>query len=459
MKTLRHALAGLLIAVSAAVSITASATQAPLVAMAEQGHPTLAPMLKKVLPAVVNVSTTSRVRIQQNPLFNDPFFRHFFNIPEMPREEERQSLGSGVIVDAAKGYVLTNNHVIENAEEITVTLRDGRHFSAKVEGRDPEVDLAVLHIKASDLTALPVGDSGALQVGDFVVAVGNPFGLGQTVTSGIVSALGRTGLGIEGYEDFIQTDASINPGNSGGPLVNLDGQLVGINTAILGPSGGNVGIGFAIPSNMAKDVMEQLVRYGNVRRGQLGIYIQDVTPDLAKALGLSEVTGAVVTKVVKGSPADKAGIEVGDVITAVNGEKINSSGQLRNAVGLMRVGTKVTLTVIHKGAQRRVTAEISQAKQERVDAGTFDKRLSGAELGDITASNPVAGQVSGVQVLDVTADSAAWQAGLRKGDVILSVNRQTVKNTDDMKNALKQGGEAILLNIRRGEGALFIVVQ
>jgi Do/DeqQ family serine protease len=436
-------------------------TMSPAVhaAFPPEGRASLAPMLKQVLPAVVNVSTTSRVRIEQNPLFNDPFFRHFFNIPQMPQSEERQSLGSGVIVDAQKGYVLTNHHVIENAQEITVTLHDGRQFAAKVVGKDPGVDLAVLSIKAGDLTALPIGDSNALEVGDFVVAIGNPFGLGQTVTSGIVSALGRSGLGIEGYEDFIQTDASINPGNSGGPLVNLDGQLIGINTAIVGPSGGNVGIGFAIPSNMAKDVMQQLIKYGNVRRGQLGIYIQDVTPELAKALGLERAAGAVIAKVVKGSPADRAGLKVGDVVTGFNGQKIHTSGQLRNAVGLLRVGTKVTLEVVHNGKVREVQVVIAEAVEEKVDAGAIDERLSGAKVGPIRPGNPLAGEVKGVEVLDVDRDSAASEAGLRKGDIIVSVNRQPVEGVSDMQSAVKSGHDGILLNIRRGEAALFIVIQ
>ncbi|MEJ2566772.1 MAG: DegQ family serine endoprotease [Gammaproteobacteria bacterium] len=422
-------------------------------------HPSLAPMLKQVLPAVVNVSTKSLIRVEQSPLFADPFFRRFFNVPHRPQQEERQSLGSGVIVDANKGYVLTNYHVIKHAQEISVTLHDGRHFPATVVGKDPEVDLAVLHIKADNLKALPFGDSSALQVGDFVAAIGNPFGLGQTVTSGIVSALGRNGLGIEGYEDFIQTDAAINPGNSGGALVNLAGQLVGINTAIMGAEGGNVGIGFAIPSNMAKDDMEQLIRYGNVRRGQLGVYIQDVTPDLAKALDLQRSSGAVISKVMKGSPAQRVGLEAGDVVIAVNGEEIKTADQLRNTIGLLRVGSEVTLTVLHNGEQRELRVVISQPRQAKVDAGRLDKRLSGAKLGDIEPSHPVAGQVNGVEVLGVEEGSPAWAAGLRKGDVIVSVNRQPVANTEEFESAVKKSSHRILLNIRRGEGALFILIQ
>ena len=438
--------------------ISMSTAQASATWLEGAGHPSLAPMLKQVLPAVVNVSTKSLIHVEQSPLYEDPFFRRFFNVPNRSQQEERHSLGSGVIVDADKGYVLTNYHVIKHAQEISVTLHDGRHFPAKVVGKDPEVDLAVLHIKADNLKALPFANSSALQVGDFVAAIGNPFGLGQTVTSGIVSALGRNGLGIEGYEDFIQTDAPINPGNSGGALVNLSGQLVGINTAILGPGGGNVGIGFAIPSNMVKEDMKQLIRYGNVRRGQLGVYIQDVTPDLAKALDLQRSSGAVISKVMKGSPAQRVGLVAGDVVIAVNGEEIKTADQLRNTIGLLRVGSKVTLTVLHNGEQRELHVEISQARQVKVDASRLDKRLSGAKLGDIEPSHPLAGQVKGVEVLGVEEGSPAWAAGLRKGDVIVSVNRQPVKNTAEFQSAVKKSSHGILLNIRRGDGALFILI-
>ncbi len=422
-------------------------------------HPSLAPMLKEVLPGVVNISTVSRVRIRQNPLFNDPFFRRFFNIPEMPRERERQSLGSGVIVDADKGYVLTNNHVIQHADEINVTLRDGRSFRAKVVGTDPEADLAVLRIEAEGLSEVPFGDSDALEVGDFVVAIGNPFGLGQTVTSGIVSALGRSGLGIEGYEDFIQTDASINPGNSGGALVNLDGELVGINTAIVAPSGGNVGIGFAIPVNMARQIMEQLIEYGEVRRGQLGVVIQDVTPELAEALGLESTRGAVIAQVVPGSPAERAGLKVGDVVTAVNGEPVRSAAQLRNRIGLLRVGSRVTLEIIRDGRRKTVRTVIEEPRRERVDAGRISERLAGAVLGPLTPAHPLAGRIEGLEVLEVERGSRAWRAGLRRGDVIVSVNRMRVQNLEDLRRAVRHSRDGLLLNIRRGEGALFIVIR
>ena len=312
--------------------------------------PSLAPMLAKVTPGVVNIAVKGKVR-EENPLLQDPFFRRFFNLPQrqQPEERETQSTGSGVIVDAANGYVLTNGHVVENATRIEVTTKENRRFTAKLVGRDAETDVAVLQIPTENLTAVPVGDSDRLQVGDFVLAVGNPFGLGQTVTSGIVSALGRSGLGIEGYEDFIQTDASINPGNSGGPLVNLQGQVVGINTAILAPGGGNIGIGFAVPINMVRRVMEQLTRYGEVKRGRIGVAIQDLTPDLARAMSTQHTTGAVIARVETGSPAERAGLKSGDLVVAANGVPIRSGTQLRNMIGLSRIGEQVDLTVDRKG--------------------------------------------------------------------------------------------------------------
>src|SRR5271170_6957767 len=324
--------------------------------------PSLAPILSRITPGVVNIAVRGRVK-EQNPLLQDPFFRRFFNLPQnqQPEERETQATGSGVIVDAAQGYVLTNGHVAENATRIEVITKDNRRLTAKLIGIDTDTDIAVLQIPAVNLTALPMGDSDRLQVGDFVIAIGNPFGLGQTVTSGIVSALGRSGLGIEGYEDFIQTDASINPGNSGGPLVNLQGQCVGINTAILAPGGGNIGIGFAVPINMAHRVMDQLLRYGEVKRGRIGVAIQDLTPDLAQAMNTTRANGAVIAKVVPGSPADHAGLKSGDLVVAVNGAPMRSGTELRNRVGLSRIGDEVELTVERGGAERNVTVRIEKA--------------------------------------------------------------------------------------------------
>ncbi|NNG12453.1 MAG: DegQ family serine endoprotease [Halobacteria archaeon] len=420
----------------------------------------IAPMLEQVLPTVVNISTRTRVTIQSHPLLDDPFFRRFFDLPgEQRRERKQHSLGSGVIVNAAKGYILTNHHVIEGADAITVTLRDQRQFTAEVVGADPEVDLALLRIKAEGLTALKIADSEKLRVGDFVVAIGNPFGLGQTVTYGIVSALGRTGLGIEGIEDFIQTDASINPGNSGGPLVNMRGELVGINTAIVGPSGGNIGIGFAIPSSMARTIMEHLAEYGDVRRGQLGLVTQDLTPELARAFGMQQQKGAVVAQVTPGSAAETAGLRPGDVIVSLNGRQLGGSGDLRNAIGMLRVGTRVRLDVLRKGRPVTLHAVIADPLETATAAGQSSRHLAGAILGNILDNHALAGQVQGVQVLDVERGSPAWSAGLRADDIIVSINEQTLASVDDVPVAIKRNPDALLMNIRRGNGALFIVIR
>jgi Do/DeqQ family serine protease len=351
------AVIAILLAAGAAPS--ASRAAAPIVGPDGQ-VPTLAPLLREVTPAVVNIAVRGTVMVD-NPLLRDPLFRRFFNIPEGQLRRQVQSAGSGVIVDARAGYVITNNHVIANADRIVVTLKDNRQVEATLVGTDPETDIALLKIEARDLVAARLGDSDKLEVGDFVIAIGNPFGLGQTVTSGIVSALGRTGLGIESYENFIQTDASINPGNSGGALIDLHGELIGINTAILGPSGGNVGIGFAVPINMARSVMEQLVAHGEVRRGRLGVQVQDLTPDIAEALRVGVDGGAVIGRVEPDSPARRAGLQPGDVIIAVDGVSIQSSSDLRNRVGLIPVGTTVRLTILRNGAEQTVDVRIERS--------------------------------------------------------------------------------------------------
>ena len=323
----------------------------------------IAPVVGRVTPGVVGISVRGRVR-EDNPLLQDPLFRQFFNLRQGPIERETEAAGSGVIVDAAQGYVLTNNHVVENATNIEVTTKDNRQLKARLIGRDPETDIAVLQIAAGGLTSVPMGDSDRLQVGDFVLAVGNPFGLGQTVTSGIVSALGRS-PGIEGYEDFIQTDASINPGNSGGPLIDLQGRIVGINTAIVAPSGGNVGIGFAVPINMARQVMDQLISGGEIKRGRIGVAIQDLTPDIAQALGTTHTQGAVIARVEQGSPADRAGLRTHDLVVAVNGVPIHTGAELKNRVGLSKIGDAVDLTIIRAGSERTVAVRIDQVAAQR----------------------------------------------------------------------------------------------
>jgi Do/DeqQ family serine protease len=432
----------------------------PLVDSQGKPLPTLAPMLERTMPAVVNIATSGHVRVQESPLFSDPFFRHFFDLPDQqPRERRTQALGSGVIVDAEKGYILTNNHVIDKADEITVTLKDGRSFKAKLIGTDPETDIAVVQIQASGLTAVKLGDSDKLHVGDFAVAIGNPFGLGQTVTSGIISALGRSGLGIEGYEDFIQTDASINPGNSGGALVDLGGDLIGVNTAIFSQSGGNIGIGFAIPINMAHEIMTQLIAHGEVKRGQLGAQAQDLTPDLVQAFNLQNGrSGAVITKVTSNSAADKAGLKAGDIVVDVNGKPVRDASDLRNYIGVLRVGEKVTLKILREGKHQTLSAVVEEPKMAQTSGKALQPRLEGAKFGDITEGNPLYGQIEGVQVVDVVAGRPAWRAGLRKGDVIVSANRKTIKSLADLEKAVK-GSNTLLLNIQRGDMALFLYLQ
>lgn len=440
---------------------TLSHAALPLVDSQGKPLPTLAPMLERTMPAVVNIATSGHVRVQESPLFSDPFFRRFFNLPDQqqPRERKTQALGSGVIVDAKKGYILTNNHVIDKADAITVTLKDGRSFKAKLIGTDPETDIAVVQIKADHLTAVKLGDSDKLHVGDFAVAIGNPFGLGQTVTSGIISALGRTGLGIEGYEDFIQTDASINPGNSGGALVDLAGELVGINTAIFSQSGGNIGIGFAIPINMAKEIMTQLIAHGEVKRGQLGAQAQDLTPELQQAFNLPNgVAGAVITKVTPESAADKAGLKSGDIVVDVNGRPVRDASDLRNFIGVLRVGEKVKLTIMRDGKKQSLSATVQEPKTSKTTGKNINPQLEGAEFTDITQGNPLYGKIQGVLVADVDPSSPAWRAGLRKGDVIVSANRRVIKSLSDLEKVVK-GSHTLLLNIQRGNMALFLYLQ
>jgi len=421
--------------------------------------PTLAPMLREVTPAVVNISVKVRAPAQQNPLLRDPFFRRFFEgFPGEPRARPQQSAGSGVVVDADNGYVLTNNHVVENAEEIVVTLKDRRELRAELLGTDPGTDIALLKVEGDGLMQIELADSDALRVGDFVIAIGNPFGLGQTVTSGIVSALGRSGLNIEGYEDFIQTDASINPGNSGGALVNLRGELVGINTAILGP-GGNIGIGFAVPSNMARAVMAQLIEYGEVRRGRLGVLIQDLTPDLADALGVDARLGAVITRIESDSPAEEAGLEAGDVVVAVDGRPVDNSADLRNRIGLKRVGEEVTLTVLREGKRKTITARIGETGVATYTSDESAPQLAGAVFQNMSAEHPLYGQFEGVVVAAVEPGSRAWNNGLRPGDVIVAVNRARVTSVGELTQALRATQRAIALDIVRGNTRLFIVIQ
>ena len=424
--------------------------------------PSLAPLVKESAPAVVIVATQGKLQQPQtqepHPFFDHPFFERYFGERPNPQPRRPRAMGSGVIVDAENGYLLTNHHVIDNAEQITVALTDRREFEAEVVGADPETDIALLKIDADSLTALPFADSNELQVGDYVVAIGNPFGLGQTITAGIVSAVGRSGLRLESYEDFIQTDAAINVGNSGGALINLKGELVGINTAIFSGRGGNIGIGFAIPINMARQIMDQLLTHGEIQRGRIGVQIQDLIPDLAEALGTSHERGAVVAQVIPGTPAEAAGIQIGDVIVEMNGEPVVGSSDLRNKVGLLRVGDAVRLTIERDGKPMTIELAVGESSEVALGAGSQIPQLEGVVLGPLTPSSPLHEEVEGVLVIEVEVDTPAWNAGLREGDVIVEVNRREVKSTDEILEAFEGSFPPLLLNIRRGDGARFILI-
>ena len=428
-------------------------------AAGKDGKPTLAPMLKEVTPAVVNIAVIARRnQTPRHPMLDDPFFRRFFKLPRPQRDQPRQSVGSGVIVDAEKGYVMTNHHVVSDADKLVVTLADRRSFEAKLLGSDEGTDIALLEVEADNLTALPFGDSEELQVGDFVLAIGNPFGIGQTVTSGIVSALGRTGLNVGGYEDFIQTDASINPGNSGGALVDLDGKLVGINSAIMTMAGGNVGIGFAVPTAMAREVMDQLVEFGEVRRGQLGIHIQDVTPSIAEALNLDSAVGALVSQVLPGSAAEEAGLQAGDVIIAIDGRLVEDSISLRNTIGLMRLGTDMEVTYIRDGEKRTMRARTGRSSSQVLAESEAVDKFRGAEFRDLDPSHPRFETVEGVLVSRVEEGSPAERNGLQAGDIVTAVNRVKVRSVAEFSKLAADADGAIALNILRGNARLFLVI-
>ncbi len=452
-------------ALTLALFFFAGATSAQLPArVGSQELPSLAPLVKDVQPAVVSIATKGTVTSSGNPLMEDPFFRRFFGFPDQQQPQQRrrqvQSAGSGVIVDAAKGYILTNHHVVESADEIEVILKDNRSLKATVVGSDPGTDIAVLKVdNGKNLVQMKLGDSANVQVGDFVLAIGNPFGLQHTVTSGIVSALGRSGINPDGYEDFIQTDASINPGNSGGALINLRGELIGINSAIFSNSGGNIGIGFAIPVNIAKSIMGQILEFGEVRRGLLGVSISDFNADSAKAFGV-DITeeGALVQEVVDGSAAEGAGIQVGDVIVSVDGQRVKTASDLRNAIGLKRSGEKVRVEVIRDGKRRQINATLSEVTTAaRLAGGDMHPGLMGAELANHDAQgNDFAGP--GVRVQAVQANSPAAQSGLVADDIIVSVNRIRVRNIRELQQAAGQQS-LLILSIRRGNRNLLLQIR
>jgi serine protease Do/serine protease DegQ len=451
--------------IAAGLCLTAavpSATAALPAALAQTPTLSLAPMIKRVSPAVVNIATrgTTSEPGAQNPLSEDPFFRRFFNTPPDlgPRGHAFQSAGSGVIFNAQSGYILTNAHVVENASAITVTLQDGRDVEAEIVGRDEPSDVAVLKVKAEGLTQIALGDSAKVEVGDFVVAIGNPFGLQHTVTSGIISGLSRSGINPDGYEDFIQTDASINPGNSGGALVNLKGELIGINTAILSKSGGNIGIGFAIPINMVKNVTDQLLKFGAVKRGVLGVNIYTLTPDIARSLGLAQVHGALVSEVVGGSAAAKAGVHTGDVITAVNGQSVKSNAELRNVIGLLRVGDKVDIGIVRDGNPQRVTAVIAAIATPPAPASPSHAAVEAIPHGLDGASMADAPEGGGAVVKSIEPGSPAALQGLREKDIIVRVNRERITDLEQLRAHTKSTA-SLVIEVRRGAASLLIPLR
>lgn len=479
MKKTTLAMSALALSLGLALSpVAATAAETASSAATAQQMPSLAPMLEKVMPSVVSINvegstTVNTPRMPRNfqQFFGDnsPFCQDGSPFQSSPfcqgggagddsqggggQQQKFMALGSGVIIDAAKGYVVTNNHVVDNASTIKVQLSDGRKFDAKVVGKDPRSDIALIQIQdPKNLTAIKLADSDALRVGDYTVAIGNPFGLGETVTSGIVSALGRSGLNAENYENFIQTDAAINRGNSGGALVNLNGELIGINTAILAPDGGNIGIGFAIPSNMVKNLTAQMVQYGQVKRGELGILGTELNSELAKAMKVDAQRGAFVSQVMPNSSAAKAGIKAGDVITSLNGKPISSFAALRAEVGSMPIGSKVTLGLLRDGKPVDVSLELQQSSQNQVDSSTIFSGIEGAEM-----SNK--GEDKGVVVNNVKANSPAARIGLKKGDVIMGANQQPVKNIAELRKILDSKPSVLALNIQRGDSSIYLLMQ
>ncbi|PDO85171.1 serine endoprotease DegP [Kosakonia pseudosacchari] len=478
MKKTTLAMSALALSLSLALSpLSAMAAEtASSTATTSQQMPSLAPMLEKVMPSVVSINvegstTVNTPRMPRNfqQFFGDnsPFCQDGSPFQSSPfcqgggapggqgdsQQQKFMALGSGVIIDAAKGYVVTNNHVVDNATTIKVQLSDGRKFDAKVVGKDPRSDIALIQIQdPKNLTAIKLADSDALRVGDYTVAIGNPFGLGETVTSGIVSALGRSGLNAENYENFIQTDAAINRGNSGGALVNLNGELIGINTAILAPDGGNIGIGFAIPSNMVKNLTGQMVEFGQVRRGELGIMGTELNSELAKAMKVDAQRGAFVSQVMPNSAAAKAGVKAGDVITSLNGKPISSFAALRAEVGSMPIGSKVALGLLRDGKPVNITLELQQSSQNQVDSSTIFSGIEGAEM-----SNK--GKDGGVVVNSVKANTPAAQIGLKKGDVIVGANQQPVKNIAELRKILDSKPSVLALNIQRGDTSIYLLMQ
>ncbi|MEZ8653993.1 Do family serine endopeptidase [Vibrio splendidus] len=428
------------------------ATAALPLSVGNEQLPSLAPMLEQVTPAVVSIAVEGKqVQRQQIP----EQFQFFFG-PEQTRERPFRGLGSGVIIDAKKGHIVTNYHVINGADDIKVKLHDGREYDAELIGGDQMSDIALLKLEtAKNLTQIKVADSDKLRVGDFSVAIGNPFGLGQTVTSGIVSALGRSGLNLENFENFIQTDAAINSGNSGGALVNLNGELIGINTAILGPNGGNVGIGFAIPSNMMKNLTEQILDFGEVKRGMLGVQGGEVTSELAEALGYESSKGAFVSQIVPDSAADKAGLKAGDVIVSINGKRIDTFSELRAKVATLGAGKQIELGIVRDGKNMTFDVTLGESTNSKTQAEKLHEGLAGAELTNTTDSD----STTGVKVSSVAQGSPAEAYQLLKDDIIIGVNRQPVKNLAEFRKILEKQPGVLALNIQRGDRTIYLVIR
>ncbi|HIF7274509.1 TPA: serine endoprotease DegP [Yersinia enterocolitica] len=478
MKKTTLVLSALALSIGLAMGPVSSVVATETASSSSQQLPSLAPMLEKVMPSVVSINVEGSAQVsnaggippQFQQFFGDdsPFCQDgspFQGLPMCqggpgskggaPSKQDFRALGSGVIIDAAKGYVVTNNHVVDNATKINVKLSDGRSYEAKVIGKDPRTDIALLQLKdAKNLTAIKIADSDQLRVGDYTVAIGNPYGLGETVTSGIVSALGRSGLNVENYENFIQTDAAINRGNSGGALINLNGELIGINTAILAPDGGNIGIGFAIPSNMVKNLTSQMVEFGQVKRGELGIMGTELNSELAKAMKVDAQKGAFISQVLPKSAAAKAGIKAGDVIVSMNGKAINSFAGFRAEIGTLPVGSKMTLGLLRDGKPVNVEVTLEQSSQTQVDSGNLYTGIEGAEL-----SNSDVNGKKGVKVDSVKPGTAAARIGLKKGDVIMGVNQQPVQNLGELRKILDTKPSVLALSIQRGDTSLYLLMQ
>ena len=418
--------------------------------------PSLAPVIRNVAAGVVSIAIRTQSGQAQNSLFDDPALRQLFGLPDMPPQKEGFAAGSGVVIDGSKGLIVTNYHVVQNADQITVTLLDGRQVAGVLQGSDPDTDIALIKVPLTNLTPIPFGDSERLEVGDFVLAIGNPFGIGQTVTSGIVSGLRRNGMGLESYEDFIQTDASINPGNSGGALVNLRGELIGINAAIVGPGGGNVGIGFAIPINMVRAISAQLVKYGTIDRGELGVTVSAPNPELKRKYRLTgDPAGAIVTNVEPRSAGEKAGMRPGDVVTALGDAPVRDTADFRNRLGMLRVGDATKITVSREGKSRQLEAVLAEPTLKAIEGETLSPLLTGTLFAN---SDKDAGE-RGALVATLRAGSEGWKAGLREGDIILSVNRRRVIGVEEFAAEVGKSPRQLALNVVRNGERIVIALR